>query len=86
IDTFRPLAGLRDTVGAKRQAATAALPDLFDQLRDQFTLLDDLIENLVEDADFKATYRELRAITDTRGRGPGQDNGQNDDAPTPPEA
>ncbi len=72
IDTFRPLAGLRDAVGATSQAATAALPDLFDQLRAQFKLLDDLVENLVDDAPFKATYRELRTIIDTRGGGGGQ--------------
>ena len=81
IDTFKPLAGLRDAVGAKRQAATATLPDLFDQLRAQFELLDDLVGNLVDDADFKATYRELRAITDTRGRGASEDGG---DTPPPP--
>ncbi len=69
IDTFRPLAGLRDVVGAKRQTATATLPELFDQLRTQYELLDDLTLNLVDDAAFKATYHELRAITDTRARG-----------------
>ncbi len=86
IDTFKPLAGLRDAVGGKRQAATASLPDLFDQLRDQLALLDDLVENLVEDTDFKGAYRELRATTDTRGRGPGKDEGEDDEAPTPPVA
>lgn len=69
IDTFRPLAGLRDVVGAKRQTATATLPDLFEQLRTQYELLDDLTGNLVDDDTFKANYRELRAITDTRARG-----------------
>ena len=83
IDTFKPLAGLRDTVGAKGQAATATLPDLFDQLREQLTLLDDLVGNLVEDTDFKATYRELRATTDTKARGAAKDDGG---TPPPPGA
>jgi hypothetical protein len=67
IDTFKPLAGLRDAVGAKRQAATATIPDLVAQLRTQLPILDDLTANLVEGADFKAAYRELRATVDTRG-------------------
>ncbi|MBC7448745.1 MAG: hypothetical protein H7330_11875 [Hymenobacteraceae bacterium] len=80
IDTFKPLAGLRDAVGGKRQTATATLPELFTQLRTQFELLDDLTENLVDGATFKATYRELRAIIDTRG---GRGDGGTNDA-TPP--
>jgi hypothetical protein len=74
ITTFIPLSGVRDAVGAQRQAATASLPDLFTQLRAQFELLDDLTENLVEDTAFKAAYKQARVIIDTRGGGGASDD------------
>lgn len=69
IDTFKPLVGLRDTMSAKRQAATARIPVMDKQLREQLDILDDLTQNLIDDTDFKAAYRELRNRVDTRKRG-----------------
>lgn len=69
IDTFRPLAGLRDATAAQRQAATESLPQYQQQLREQLDILDDLTQNLIEDDAFKGAYRAAREIIDQRGPG-----------------
>jgi hypothetical protein len=67
IEAARPKAAERDSVGSERTAITEDLPQLFSDAREQAIELDDLIEGLVDDADFVESYFAVRRVNDRRG-------------------
>ncbi len=64
LATARPLAATRDTERARRVKATAALGGGYSTVVGPLDILDNLVPELVDDADFVARYRIVRRITD----------------------
>jgi hypothetical protein len=69
IDTVKPLSAQRDVIASERVTATANIPLLIDGARTELDKLDDLIEGLVADKNFKQTYKQVRQIIDRGGNG-----------------
>ncbi len=67
IKTLEPLPAQRDVVEKTRVTTTANIETLIGQLREDLITLDDLIASMVEEADFVATYQQVRQLPD-RGR------------------
>lgn len=64
VEAARPLAARRDAARAHRTAATAALDDGYAPLVPSLDALDDLVPELISDAEFVAGYRTARRVTD----------------------
>lgn len=62
IDTFRPLTTQRDQISNSRTTITANIATILEQLRERLDMLDDLVNGLITDADFVATYRKSRTV------------------------
>lgn len=75
IATFESLRGTRDELVTHRTNATADLDPLFARLRGLLTRLDDEVEGLLDDADFRNAYHQTRNIIDRPGGRPGKSDG-----------
>ncbi len=65
LEAARPQTATRDTVRARRVAATAALGGGYSPLIGPLDILDDLVDELIDDPEFVARYHVLRRITDS---------------------
>ncbi|TCZ74595.1 hypothetical protein [Flaviaesturariibacter aridisoli] len=67
IATFESLRGQRDELVAHRVSATGDLDGLFARLRELLTRLDDEVEGLLDNEEFKKAYFTTRVIIDRPG-------------------
>ena len=59
-----PAGAVRDSTGGQREARTEALGPLFTEATDVLDDLDDVVESVIEDAEFRAEYRRVRRTDD----------------------
>ena len=59
-----PAGAVRDSTGGQREARTEALGPLFTEATDLLDDLDDVVEGVIEDAEFRAEYARVRRTDD----------------------
>ena len=64
INGVAMLAGERDAIIGSRKTATEGIPEVIDQMRKQFDMLDDLVPAMIDDKTFVNTYQNNRRIID----------------------
>ena len=64
INGVAMLAGERDSIIGSRKTATEGIPEVIDQIRKQFDMLDDLVPAMLDDKTFVNTYQNNRRIID----------------------
>jgi hypothetical protein len=64
INGVAMLAGERDAIIGSRKTATEGIPEVIDQIRKQFDILDDLVPAMIDDKTFVNTYQNNRRIID----------------------
>jgi hypothetical protein len=81
IDTYNNMPEERDNVKKQKKVAGSDIEKEIQKMRLTFKLLDDLVEGLIEDSNFREKYTGARVIGDHKGRRNKEDNGNGNDKP-----